>query len=171
MIRLLSCLFTMAFLSACGSDSTQISADATSDISASTETDVWDGITTTDGTFTISVEVTFPADSVTSGYRPVAAVYKKSVYSDFSLRPDKMPTAALLGVDGAGSLMGPIMDFGQTQTYEFPYGEYSVVVGIAETNGLPKPVVGTLFIVRAIRTDTPDTHVVVVADDPDWTPY
>ncbi len=158
------------FLVACGSESSDLVIDAVSD-SLVTSSDASDAADVLAGVYTMSVNVTFPADAVTPGFRPVAAVYPKAAYSDFAEHPTGIPTGALLGTDGATTLQGPIMDFGQTHAYEFPYGEYSVVIGIAATNGMPKPVEGKPFVARAIRTDAPDTVVVVGADDPGWATY
>jgi hypothetical protein len=165
----------MGFASACGTDTIDPTADAASDAAVLAETDVTDDVTDdvidTEGVFTISLNVAFPVGAVTAGYLPVAAVYKASDYSDFELRPETMPMTALLGTEESSTLEDTITDFGQTATYEFPYGEYSVVVGIAETIGLPKPVKDKMFIGRTIRTDKRDTLIVITADDPDWAPY
>ncbi len=170
MARWLPLLMLALSLVACDSESLDSAMDAVSD-SPVTSSDVLDTADVVAGVYTISVDVTFPADAVSAGFRPVAAVYLKAAYSDFTVHPTGIPTGALLGADASGTLQGPIMDFGQTHAYEFAYGDYSLVIGIADTNGMPKPVEGKLFVARAIRTDAPDTVVVIAADDPDWATY
>lgn len=88
------------------------------------------------GVFTISVDVKYPAGSVTAGFRPVAAVYAKADYSDFTKRPESIPQGALIGTEATDSLKGTLMIFSQTEPYQYTYGEYSVVLAVAAADSV-----------------------------------
>lgn len=179
MKRLFSSLSLLALLAACGSsgggsDAATPSTDTTiaSDVETGDATVAEDVPIPVDvkGTFTISVDITYPPGSVGAGYRPEAAVYLKEDYSDFSQRPGAMPQGALMGTEGSETLKGSLMNFQQTESYPYAWGEYSVVLAIAKTDGM-LPEAGKLFIAKAIRTDAYDTLVTIAADDPAWAVY
>jgi hypothetical protein len=126
-----------------------------------------DGTTPSGEPHRIEVEVTYPAGSVTTGYRPSVAVYRAEDYDDFSARPAAMPVAALVGEEGANSVSGYIMDLAQSEPHLFEPGDYSVVAGVAEATGMPSHVEGTVWLPVSVTIEGQDAFVSLDADA-DW---
>lgn len=120
------------------------------------------------GSLTIQVGVEYPDKAVTTGYRPSIAIYSADDYSDFTQRPESMPIAALIGEEGHNSLSGLVMDFAQSQPYIFQPGEYSLVIGVAEANGMPSHVDGTPWLPVSVSLNEIGVELQIDAEDERW---
>lgn len=120
------------------------------------------------GSLTIQLNVEYPVEAVTTGYRPSIAVYAADDYSDFTQRPESMPIAALIGEEGDNSVSGLIMDFAQSQPYIFEPGEYSLVMGVAEASGMPSHVDGTVWLPVSVSLNEAGVELEIGAEDERW---
>ncbi len=117
---------------------------------------------------TIEIDVVYPEGAVTEGFRPSVAVYSAEDYNDFSARPEAMPVAALLGEEGENFLAGFVMNFAQNEVYDFPPGEYSVVIGVAYATGMPSHVEGTPWLPMSVSLQENGIAILVEAEDESW---
>jgi len=117
---------------------------------------------------TITVDATFAAGSITSGYRATVAVYRHEDYSDYSVRPTAMPMAALLGQEAQDHIQGTIMDLAQSAAKVFDPGTYSVVVGVSNATGMPSHLPGTPWLAKTVAIEEAGKSLDIEPDDPDW---
>lgn len=114
----------------------------------------------------LTLDVTYPASSISSEQRAVIGLYDGAIYTDLTQPPTVMPIGALMGTPGELSVKDVMKTLAQSELPLEADKDYVVFCGVAAKDGMI-PDSNEAWIAKKINTDTSVT-LTITDTDSDW---